>query len=138
LARFDYLKDAQGYRFITDIDEDIFVAADEMKIGQALYNLIGNDVNYTGEDKCVYVRLKREADVVRFSVVDTGAGIQSEDIATIWERYYRSGETHKRPVGGTGLGLSIVKTVLEKHGFLYGVESEKGKGSTFYVVFPVS
>lgn len=137
LTRFDYLKDAQGYSFITEIEEDIFVVADEMKIGQALYNLIGNAVNYTGEDKRVYVRLKREADMVRFSVTDTGAGIKKEDIPTIWERYYRSGETHKRPVGGTGLGLSIVKTVLEKHGFLYGVESETGKGSTFYVIFPI-
>lgn len=138
LARFTYLKDAQGYTFATDIDEGVFVVADEMKIGQVLYNLIGNAVNYTGEDKRVYVRLKREDTVARFSVTDTGAGIKTEDIPTIWERYYRSGETHKRPVGGTGLGLSIVKTVLEKHAFVYGVESEAGKGSTFYILFPIA
>jgi signal transduction histidine kinase len=137
LARFHYLKDTQGYSFTEDIDEDIYALVDEMKIGQALYNLIGNAVNYTGEDKRVFVQLKREEGAVRFSVTDTGEGIKSEDIATIWERYYRSGETHKRPVGGTGLGLSIVKTVLDKHGFLYGVESEIGKGSTFYILFPL-
>lgn len=137
LARFDYLKDTQGYTFISDIEEGILTSADERKIGQALYNLIGNAVNYTGEDKRVFVQLKREEGVARFSVTDTGAGIKREDIPTIWERYYRFGETHKRPVGGTGLGLSIVKTVLDKHGFVYGVESELGKGSTFYILFPL-
>lgn len=74
----------------------------------------------------------------RFAVTDTGAGIKPEEIPTIWNRYYRSAETHKRPVKGTGLGLSIVKTVLEKHGFVFGVESERGKGSTFYILFPAA
>ena len=67
---------------------------------------------------------------------DTGRGIPEEEIKTIWDRYYRSSETHKRPIRGTGLGLSIVKTILLKHGFEFGVESEVGKGSTFYVIFP--
>ena len=71
----------------------------------------------------------------RFSVRDTGAGIKKEEIATIWERYYRSSETHKRPVQGTGLGLSIVKAVLKRHGLHFGVESEMEKGSTFFVTF---
>lgn len=139
LERFAYLKDTQGYVFITDIDEELFVQADESKIGQALYNLIGNAVNYTGEDKTVYVSLKKEGDeAFRFSVRDTGSGIKSEEIGEIWDRYYRSSQSHKRPVQGTGLGLSIVKTVLQRHGFEFGVESEVGKGSTFYVVFPTA
>lgn len=137
LARFDYLCETQGYTFVTDIDEELCAFADESKIGQALYNLIGNAVNYTGADKTVYVRLKAQGDgTFRFAVTDTGAGIKQEELAEIWDRYYRSAEAHKRPVKGTGLGLSIVKTVLEKHGFAFGVESEVGKGSTFYVIFP--
>ena len=74
----------------------------------------------------------------RFSVRDTGKGIKQEELSTIWDRYYRSAETHKRPVKGTGLGLSIVKTVLEKHQFVFGVESEYGRGSTFFVDFPLA
>ena len=101
-----------------------------------LYNLIGNAVNYTGEDKTVTVRLYGENGIVHFTVTDTGKGISPEEIDTIWERYYRSRETHKRPVKGTGLGLSIVKTILTKHRFAFGVRSEVGKGSTFYVDFP--
>ena len=74
--------------------------------------------------------------MLRFTVTDTCKGFPAEQIDTIWDRYYRSSETHKRPIKGTGLGLSIVKTILQKHNFLFGVESEVGKGSTFYVLFP--
>ena len=138
MDRFAYLKETQGYAFETEIEEGLIACADEVKIEQALYNLIGNAVNYTGEDKKVYVRLKQTgAEAFRFEVQDTGKGIKSEELAEIWDRYYRSKEMHKRPVQGTGLGLSIVKTVLQMHGFEFGVQSEVGAGSTFYVVFPL-
>lgn len=139
LNRFAYLKDTQGYVFEVDVDEDLYTYADELKIGQVLYNLIGNAVNYTGEDKKVYVRLKKETeDTFRFSVTDTGAGIKPEELGEIWDRYYRSSEMHKRPVKGMGLGLSIVKTILTRHELYFGVDSEVGKGSTFYVLFPIA
>ncbi len=138
LDRFAYLKDTQGYQFEVDAEEGLLTRADEVKIGQVLYNLIGNAVNYTGADKRVLISLKREGKgVFRFAVTDTGVGIKPEELAGIWDRYYRSKEAHKRPVQGTGLGLSIVKTILERHAFLFGVESEVGKGSTFYVLFPL-
>lgn len=136
LKRFEYLKETQGYQFETDIEEGLFAMVDEIRFGQAIYNLIGNAVNYTGEDKRVIVQLKREEKGFRFSVRDTGAGISPEELDAIWDRYYRSNSSHKRPVQGTGLGLSIVKTILEKHGLEFGVVSEEGKGSTFYVCFP--
>lgn len=139
LDRFAYLKETQEYTFVTDIDEDLYTNADEMKIGQVLYNLIGNAVNYTGENKTVYVRLKKDSPATfRFAVTDTGKGIKPEELADIWNRYYRSAEMHKRPVKGTGLGLSIVRTILEKHNLQFGVDSEVGKGSTFYVIFPLA
>lgn len=137
LDRFAYYKEDKGYTFITDIETELFAEVDKPKIAQALYNLIGNAVNYTGEDKTVYVRLKKQDGKIRFDVRDTGKGIKPEEINGIWERYYRSSEAHKRPVQGTGLGLSIVKGVLDRHGLEYGVESELGKGSTFFVCFPL-
>lgn len=136
LEKFGYLSETQEYKFETDIEEELYTEADPIKIGQVLYNLIGNAVNYTGEDKIVKVSLKRQEGAIRFSVSDTGKGIKPEEITTIWDRYYRSSSAHKRPVKGTGLGLSIVKTILEKHNFRFGVESVVGKGSTFYVLFP--
>ncbi len=137
LERFSDLTDGAGYRFTVEVEAGLCTRVDKVKIGQVLYNLIGNAVNYTGEDKQVFLSLKREGEVFRFAVRDTGKGIAKEELAGIWERYYRSSDSHKRPVKGTGLGLSIVKTVLDRHGFSYGVESEVGKGSTFYVVFPL-
>jgi signal transduction histidine kinase len=123
---------------VVDVESGLCTRADEVKIGQVLYNLIGNAVNYTGEDNTVYVSLKKRTNnTFCFSVRDTGKGIKPEEMYTVWERYYRSSEMHKRPVQGTGLGLSIVKTILEKHGFEYGIESELGKGSIFYVIFPL-
>ena len=138
LSHFQYLVEEHGYIFHTEIEKGLYTRGDEIKLGQVLYNLIGNAVNYTGDNKRVFVKLQRIASgVFRFSVTDTGKGIKEEDLATIWDRYYRSSETHKRPVQGTGLGLSIVKTVLERHHFMFGVNSEVGVGSTFYVDFPL-
>ncbi|MCD7728631.1 MAG: HAMP domain-containing histidine kinase [Clostridia bacterium] len=138
LRKFEYLQETQGYRFYADIDADLYTCADEEKIGQVLYNLISNAVNYTGQDKKIFVSLKLDVaeNRIKFSVRDTGKGIKKEEIPSIWDRYYRAKEQHARPVKGTGLGLSIVKTILEKHSFNFGVESEEGKGSTFWVDFP--
>ena len=137
LARFGYLTETQGYRLDAKIEQELYTHADQMKIGQVLYNLIGNAVNYTGDDKRVKVLLQREENCIRFAVSDTGAGIAEDELAGIWDRYYRSSEAHKRPVQGTGLGLSIVKTILERHQFVFGVDSVLGQGSTFYVLFPI-
>ncbi len=136
VGRFGYLSETQGYVFETDIDEDLYTYAGKARVEQVLYNLIGNAVNYTGEDKKVVVRLKKREREARFEVIDSGRGIPPEEIDTIWERYYRSSEMHKRPVKGTGLGLSIVKEVLKKYNIPFGVTSEQGKGSCFWVDFP--
>ena len=138
LARFDYLSETQGYQFEAEIAQGLYTVADKQKIGQVLYNLIGNAVNYTGKNKKVRVVLKKEKGAIYFAVMDTGKGIKEEELSGIWDRYYRSSEAHKRPVQGTGLGLSIVKTILERHCFEYGVDSVVGVGSTFYAYFPLS
>ncbi len=133
--RFDFLKETEGYSIETEVSDDLYILANRSRIEQVLYNLIGNAVNYTGADKKVKVRLFVNGQNSRFEVSDTGRGIGKEEISTIWNRYYRSSEMHKRPVKGTGLGLSIVKGILEAHGYPFGVESEEGKGSTFWVEF---
>ena len=138
LERFGYLTETQGYVIERRIDAGLCTEADIEKVEQVVYNLIGNAVSYTGEDKKITVALYAEGEKIRFTVTDTGKGIAPEERETIWDRYYRSTDTHKRPVKGTGLGLSIVKTILVKHGFAYGVESEVGYGSTFWVQFPLT
>lgn len=138
INKFSYLQETQDYRIFVDIDPNLYTVADEEKIGQVIYNLISNAVNYTGEDKKVFISLKDcpEEGRLKFSVRDTGKGISKEELEHIWDRYYRSKDAHLRPVKGTGLGLNIVKLILQAHSFDYGVTSEEGKGSTFSVDFP--
>ena len=83
-------------------------------------------------DKTVSLCQTVENGKVRISVTDTGEGIPADKLKDIWERYYKVDKEHKRAQVGTGLGLSIVKNILDLHGGSYGVESELGKGSTFW------
>ncbi len=138
INKFSYLQETQGYNIMVDIDPDQYTRADTEKIGQVIYNLVGNAANYTGEDKTIYISLKSnmEGTRIHFSVRDTGKGIAKDEIDSIWDRYYRSKKDHVRPVKGTGLGLNICKIILNNHKFDFGVESELGKGSTFWVDFP--
>jgi signal transduction histidine kinase len=71
-------------------------------------------------------------------VTDRGPGIKSSDLPHIWERYFKVDHKHKRPMLGTGLGLSIVRKVIDLHGGGCGVESEEGKGSTFWFELELS
>lgn len=138
INKFSYLQDTQGYSIMVDVDPNMYTSGDEEKLYQVVYNLVSNAINYTGEDKTVYVSLKYipQSNLINLSVRDTGKGIDEEELAHIWDRYYRSNDSHTRPVKGTGLGLNIVKLIMESHKFGYGVNSKKGEGSTFYVNFP--
>ncbi len=135
-GRFDYLAETAGYRFEFDVEDELYAYGERSRIEQVIYNLLGNAVNYTGEDRLVRVRLHRTEGGALFEVEDTGEGIPQDELDTIWDRYYRSKETHKRPVQGTGLGLSIVKSILQAHRCPFGVRSEVGKGSCFWAEFP--
>jgi signal transduction histidine kinase len=117
--------------------DPVWVRADVMRISQVLYNLIGNAVTYTGPDQTVTVILSVLPNYAEVSVADTGKGIDPDELACIWDRYYQ-GKNHKRAAVGSGIGLSIVKSVLEAHKkeqgemVQYGVESTIGQGSRFW------
>ena len=113
--------------------------ADAEKIGQVLYNLISNAINYTGEDKTVNIELyKTDKNMLHINIKDSGKGIPAEELPLIWERYYRSKNTHQRPIVGTGLGLSIVKGALVGQNLPFGVNSEPEKGSCFWFELPTA
>lgn len=112
---------------------DKLVFADKESIGKVLYNLISNAINYTGPDKTVQIALKEVSQKwVRVEIKDSGLGISKEELPLIWERYYRSRNTHQRAVAGSGLGLSIVKKALSQQNLPFGVKSEVQKGSCFW------
>lgn len=129
--KFSVLCEKDGYK-IEYIGFDYKVLADKKKIEQVIYNLINNAINYTGEDKKVYVKLLKIKNGIRVEVIDTGKGIDDEDINYIWDKYYKVDKKYKRVTYGTGLGLSIVKNILLLHDFNYGVDSKKDRGTKFY------
>lgn len=132
LKKYDYLKDTEGYVFETILPDNIIIRADKNKLNQVIYNLINNAINYTGDDKKVIIKVSEDKKEYLVEIIDSGKGINKDDIDHIWDKYYKNDKNHKRNVVGTGIGLSIVKEVLESHDFTYGVKSEKNRGSTFY------
>ena len=122
----------EDYKINIEIMRRMLVRADKNKISQVIYNLINNAINYTGIDKTITVRATSKKKSYLIEIIDTGKGIKEDELVYIWDKYYKSDKNHKRNVVGTGLGLSIVKTILERHGFIYGVHSVVGNGSTFY------
>ena len=110
---------------------DVYVNADEVLVSEAIYNLINNAVNHGGENVSITVRQTLNENKVRISVADNGRGIPPEILDDIWERY------QKGLGGGAGLGLAIVSTGIKMCGGTYGVKSEIGKGSEFWIELPV-
>ena len=135
LTRYEVLKEKNGYNIIFNSDKEFVIKADRKRLEQVIYNLINNAINYTGKDKLVTVNLVDKKNKVRFEVIDTGKGINKEDINYIWDKYYKADKSYHRVTVGTGLGLSIVKNILEMHNFKYGVETSK-KGTKFYFEAP--
>lgn len=132
IRRYYILIDNEGYEFIYENDKSIMVKADKKRMEQVIYNLLNNAVNYTGSDKKIYINLIDKKKTILVEIKDTGKGIEEKDIKYIWDKYYHNEKKHKRNAFGTGLGLSIVKTILDTHGYKYGVKSKLGEGTTFY------
>lgn len=121
-------------QFGYDIADHIHIVGNQEQISEVIYNYFSNAFNYT-TDK-IFVNLYTEGNMAVFEVTDNGSGISEEELTNIWQRYYRSANTHAR-TKGTGLGLSIVQTILDKHHYKFGVTSEVGVGSTFYFKAPL-
>ena len=109
------------------------VKADPDSMSRAIHNLLSNAIHHIGEDGYVALHVKPQADgSTRVEIIDHGAGISKEDLPYIFDKYYRSRADAGKV--GTGLGLSITKAILISHGYAFGVDSELGKGSTFWFV----
>ena len=121
-----------------DID-DVYVTGSRLRLEQAILNLLANAIKFNRSGGEVRVRAGlRPNGQVAIAIADTGAGIPSQDLPRIFERFYRVDKARSRQVGGTGLGLSIVKHVAERMNGTIAVESRLGKGSTFTLLLPSS
>ena len=133
LRRYEIIKETENYNLILESPESIIVKADKKRISQVIYNLINNAVNYTGDDLKVIVRLTEESKDCLVEIIDTGKGIDEEDLQNIWNRYYKQEKNHKRNVIGTGLGLSIVKKTL--HFLNYDISIENVKNGVKFTIY---
>ncbi len=112
-----------------------YVHLDPDRIREVLQNLIDNAIKYTPQGS-ITVALTGDDHVVQIQVQDTGPGIPQEDIGHLFQKFYRVDNSMTRSVGGTGLGLFICKKIVELYNGHIWVESEVGKGSTFFINLP--
>ncbi len=112
------------------------IEADATKIRQIIFNLVSNASKFT-EEGYITVQARAEQDNVFISVMDTGIGIDVNQLDIIFERFRQVDGSSTRRAGGTGLGLSIAKKFVEMHHGELKVESRPGKGSTFTMVLPI-
>lgn len=114
-------------------EKPIMVEGDPYRLKQVIINLMTNAIAYTLKGGSVKVVLKEGKNSVVMKIVDTGIGIEPDEISRIFERFYRVDKDRSRNSGGTGLGLAIVKHLVEAHKGKISVQSEVNKGTTFTI-----
>jgi PAS domain S-box-containing protein len=112
------------------------VTADRHRLEQVFSNLLTNAIKYSKKDQKVIVHLKKDAEMIHVAVQDFGVGIGKNDAKKIFERFYRAKSIEKH-YSGLGIGLYISHEIIARHGGRMWVESEVGKGSTFYFTVPI-
>ncbi|MFN6517756.1 MAG: sensor histidine kinase [Nostoc sp. CreGUA01] len=113
------------------------VLADIDRTEQILVNLLGNAVRYTSKGS-ITIRAEIEASKLSIAVIDTGIGIERENLPHVFERFWRADQSRDRHSGGTGIGLTISRRLIELQGGQIQVESELGIGSTFRFFLPLA
>jgi signal transduction histidine kinase len=121
-------------------DEPALVTADADRIGQVITNYLTNALKYSPATEPVDVRVTLAGDRARVAVADHGPGLPADELEHVWEPFRRlsSVAAQSNASGGLGMGLHICKTLVELHGGQVGVESEMGRGSTFWFTLPRS
>jgi len=137
-----------GFEVRVDPDLPRFVVGDPTRLRQILVNLVGNAFKFT-DSGSVRVRVERRFEdqriggcdgdnMIRFSVEDTGIGIEPDALPRLFQQFEQADATTTRRYGGTGLGLAICRQLVELMGGRIGAVSTPGKGSTFSVVLPLA
>jgi signal transduction histidine kinase len=129
---------AERHIFTVDLpDTPLFVAGDELRLEQVLYNLLQNAVKYSPAGGTIAISAGREGQQAVITVRDRGVGIPAEELPHIFERFYRATNIPEGTISGLGLGLYLVKALIHMHGGAVDVQSVVGEGTTFRVSLPL-
>lgn len=121
--------------FDTDVEEKI-IAVDTDKIERIILNLLSNSIKFTNPGGHIFVKIKDCGENVYIHVKDTGVGIPSDKLESIFERFFQVDKTLKKNKEGTGIGLHLVKSFVEMHKGTVHIKSELGQGTEFIIKLP--
>jgi len=137
LKAFEQKIREKGLSLKLNIDKNIpTIKGDSFKLEQMLINLVDNALKYTEKGE-ISISLKKQANLIKLEVGDTGIGISPEHLERIFERFYVADKSRSKKLGGTGLGLSIVKHIVLLHNGSIKIESSPGAGAKFIVTLPI-
>ncbi|HEY0724513.1 MAG TPA: HAMP domain-containing sensor histidine kinase, partial [Pyrinomonadaceae bacterium] len=137
LDSYRYQIEQQGFALEEQIDPVPAVKVDREAIARALVNLVNNALKYSDSEKFLGIRLYRDQSVLKLEVSDRGIGIERNEQARIFEKFYRTCDPLVHNTKGSGLGLSLVRHITQAHGGDVEVESIPGRGSKFTVWLPL-
>ena len=121
--------------FSIDVPEDARTMMNPQQIHRVLDNLFSNALRYTKDGDSITITAKSEEKSVTLKIIDTGCGIEKEELKNIFDLFYRG--TTSRQEEGMGIGLSVVKNVIDIHGWKIDVESNVGEGTAFILTIPI-
>ncbi|MDB5109898.1 MAG: phoR 2 [Mucilaginibacter sp.] len=124
------------YKFEHHVAPELLIIGNEERLEQVFMNLINNAIKYSPVNKNVIIKASKCKDKIRVSVTDFGIGLSDEQQGRIFERFYRV-EDKKHMSSGLGMGLYISQEIIRHHHGVIGVESELGRGATFYFDLPL-
>jgi two-component system sensor histidine kinase VicK len=126
-----------GHRITLVPCEPVTITADREKIASVISNLLSNAVKYSPRGEVIEIQYSKEIENVTISVRDEGMGIKPQHLEKLFDRFYRVETKHTQHISGFGIGLYLSAEIVQRHGGKIWVDSEIGKGSTFYFSLPL-
>ncbi len=127
----------EKHHIVAQLGDTEKIFGDRDRIGQVMINFLSNAIKYSPHADSILVKSRSDETHITFSVTDFGIGISGQNNTKIFERFFRVTENKQETFPGIGLGLYISSEIIKRHDGKLGVESEEGRGSTFYFSLPI-